>query len=245
MSAWPDPPPLSPTIAALAAPGDLRRVLPRVRGTGIRSIHLDGTVPGLRPRDLDASARRDLRTMIRRAEIGCSGIDALIPPTHFDDPAFADRAHHAVAAIIDLAADLAGAGVLPIVHTEFPNESSSIAGAVARDLAEHGRSRGVILADLSGEADHQPGIAPGCLVDSIEDADTLISRGGSAHLRITPDVVMNSQFRGGILQACTTMASDRPDAPVILDLRHHDGPLDTVVTVIDRWRAFSRAGDLL
>lgn len=71
------------------------------------ALVLDATLPGLRPRELDRSARRDLATIIRRSGLAFAGLDLFIPPQHFADPVHSDRALAAVLSSLELAADLA------------------------------------------------------------------------------------------------------------------------------------------
>src|SRR5690606_13026801 len=59
---------------------------------GFRAVALDASAAGLRPRDLDRSARRDLAALLRRLELAFAGLDLWIPPEHFASPEHADRA---------------------------------------------------------------------------------------------------------------------------------------------------------
>jgi sugar phosphate isomerase/epimerase len=95
---------LAPTLAAL--PGELRPSMDRLAAMGFRHVQLSAAQPGLRPRELDGSARRDLLATFRRRELEISGIDLWIPPSHYLDPVHVDRAVTATIAAIELAADL-------------------------------------------------------------------------------------------------------------------------------------------
>ncbi len=77
------------------------------RGQGFRGVQLNAATPGVRPRDLDRSGRRDLAATLRRHDLICSGLDLWIPPEHFCDPAHADRAVASVLLALDLAHELA------------------------------------------------------------------------------------------------------------------------------------------
>ena len=71
---------LAPTISDLdAAP---RRAISQLSDAGFRAAQLSASQPGLRPRELDQSGRRDLLATLRRREVSASGIDAWIPPEH-------------------------------------------------------------------------------------------------------------------------------------------------------------------
>lgn len=112
------PPPLSLALAGIGPDlwgGGVRGMLSVARAAGFRAVALDGTMTGIRARDLDRSGRRDLAALLRRTEIACSGIDLWIPPEHFADSARIDRALSATVEAIALAADLsrlAGSGVV-------------------------------------------------------------------------------------------------------------------------------------
>jgi sugar phosphate isomerase/epimerase len=99
---------LAPTLEPLLADvvGDVRAALDRLAGMGFRCVQLSATQPGLRPRELDRSARRDLLATLRRKELTLAGIDLWIPPGHLLEPARVDYALDAVQQAIELAADL-------------------------------------------------------------------------------------------------------------------------------------------
>jgi hypothetical protein len=106
--------PLSIAVSSLHAsprgPADpatlLREQLSLARSIGFRAAQLDGTAAGLRARELDRSARRELAALIRRAELGFSGIDLWIPSAHFAEQSSADRAVAATVGALELCADL-------------------------------------------------------------------------------------------------------------------------------------------
>lgn len=89
-------------------PNDLRQLAPHARGLGFNGLAIDATAPTLRPRELDRSARRDIAALLRRNSLSFAGVDLFIPPNHLTQPVHADRAFDAIAAAIQLAADLAG-----------------------------------------------------------------------------------------------------------------------------------------
>lgn len=84
-----------------------KQVIAAARGFGFAGVQLDATIAGLRPRDLDRSARRDLGATLRRHEVACSGLDFFVPAQHFAEPAHADRAVSSTIAAIELGAELA------------------------------------------------------------------------------------------------------------------------------------------
>ena len=133
---------LAPTLRPLiqAAGGTLRRALDQLAGRGVGPVQLDATLPGLRPRELDERARRELGALVRRRGAYPAGLDLFIPRKHYVDPEHVDRALAASVAAIDLAADLGRAPVslaLPVAAMD---------GAVLGTLVEAADTRDVALA---------------------------------------------------------------------------------------------------
>lgn len=137
--------PIRPPTGAHAAP-DPRAPIEWAAAAGFRHVTLDAAAPGLRPRELDRSARRDLAALLRRLELTPAGFDLWIPTSHFTDPAHADRAVAAVAAAIDLASDLvtlcAGHAVVSLT---LPRDD--LPTATRDTLISHADARHATLAD--------------------------------------------------------------------------------------------------
>jgi hypothetical protein len=134
---------------------------------GFRAVVLDATAPGLRPRDLDRSARRDLASLLRRLELAFAGLDLWIPPEHFASAEHADRASSACVGAIDLAADLAReSSGQPLISLALPRalegERLALFEGVVRGLIDHADRAGVTLADHA----HPLGEAQGATVDA-------------------------------------------------------------------------------
>ncbi len=132
---------LAPTLAAL---GDrAREALLRISAAGYRAVQLSATQPGLRPRDLDRSARRSLCGLLRRLELAPSGLDLWVPSAHYVEPAFVDRAVGAAEAAIDLAADM---GHCPLCLI-LPEADAAQAAPVIEAITQRALRRGVAVAD--------------------------------------------------------------------------------------------------
>jgi sugar phosphate isomerase/epimerase len=139
-----------------------RAVIEWASGLDFRALHLDASAPGLRPRELDRSARRDLAATLRRSGLGFTGVDLWIPPAHYEDPARSDRALGALAGAIAFAGELGallgvrGAGVCVTLPAE-PD------GSLRRMLSEQGDRAGVVIEDHgTGEPGGlSPPFAPG------------------------------------------------------------------------------------
>ncbi len=135
--------PLAAPIGELVAEQglDVREGIERLRSLGYRSVQWSATLAGVRPRELDAGARRDLRVILRRLGMAAAGVDLWIPVEHFADPARVDRAVAAAVEAIGLAGDLGG---VPL-SIRLP-DGDDLQGAVAAVLAAAER-HGVMVAD--------------------------------------------------------------------------------------------------
>ena len=94
----------------------LKNALTKLVKSGFTSVQLDATLSGIRPRELNVRARKDLSALLTRNSMSLAGIDLFIPVAHFTDPQQVDRAMGAALATIELAADL---GRVP-VSTALP-----------------------------------------------------------------------------------------------------------------------------
>ncbi len=104
---------LAPTIRPVVgqAGGAVQGAVDQLASAGFTAVQLDATLPGIRPRDLDSRARKDLAALLGRAYTFAAGLDLFIPRRHFTQPENVDRAMSAVIAAITLAADL---GKIPV-----------------------------------------------------------------------------------------------------------------------------------
>lgn len=94
---------------------------------GYRGVQIDATYPGLRPRELDRSARRDLAALCARSGLVISGVDCFVPARHLLAGEHQDRAMHALIASLELSADLArlGDSEASVVSCELPADLPS------------------------------------------------------------------------------------------------------------------------
>lgn len=140
-----------------------RDTIDTIASLGVRGIVLDATAPGLRPRELTRSARRDIASILRRHELELAGIDLWIPPPHFTDPATSQRAIDATTNALEMGAELAplvGGRSRSIVSLVLPEELSESAHTTLGAIAQH---HGCALADhrIMGDKDGVPGIGIG------------------------------------------------------------------------------------
>lgn len=132
--------------AAALAEGGPREQIVAAATLGYRAIQLDATAEGIRPRQLDRSARRDLAALLRRVGLELSGLDLFIPPDHLSDMAKSDRAVSAIEQAITLAGELrslGGEGGCPVCLT-LP---AVVPAATLQHLAAHAVAHGTLLAD--------------------------------------------------------------------------------------------------
>lgn len=158
---FPRPPAALAVPIASADPGvrEPRNAIRAASATGYRAVQLDISMPGLRPRDLDRSGRRDLAAALRRLDLHLSGVDLWIPPAHFIDPANAERALSAVDQAIAHVAELStlvGSGPLAAsagrtVCTNFPK---ALPPDALTHLSAAAAKHGVQLADHTWPSAH-------------------------------------------------------------------------------------------
>jgi sugar phosphate isomerase/epimerase len=113
---------------------------------GYRRVTLSAAQEGVRPRELDRSARRGLIAELRRLELRCDAIDLFVPPEHYVLPEHVDRAVDAARGALELAGDL-GAEVL-FLRLPAVEDGSEPLEAV-RALAAFADAGPVRIADVS------------------------------------------------------------------------------------------------
>jgi len=177
-------PPLGATLAPLGE--DPIAGLEALRSIGFLAVQLSATQPGMRPRELDASARRDLTVRLRRLEMRCVGVDLWIPPEHFASPAHADRAVDAVRQTVALAADLGRVPVstaLPVqtdtnaqILRDVRLQISSAAAHAGVEVADHGSD--AVTGAWEGTADDPIGVGidPAMLLSLGQDPVASVTR---------------------------------------------------------------------
>ncbi len=227
--------PPAPTLAPLAGAGDPRAALRLIAAAGLRHVQLSAALPGMRPRDLDRSGRRDLLARLRRSELLPAGLDLWIPLEHFTRPEHADRAAAAVLETIELAADL---GRIPL--------SLRLAEGLDNLIVEQWR----VKAETCGVrlADHAPrphpllsvGVDPAVLIASGQDPAACASNAGdlvAARLsdfrdeaRVVPGV-----GRLDLLAYQVALVARGFEAPVALDLRRLGDPRAALDAAVRAW----------
>ena len=181
-------PPLSLSLSGLSRDGPwgegARSAIVWASSAGFRAIQLDAAMPGIRPRELDRSARRDLAAILRRSELALSGLDLWIPPEHFLSAALVARAVEAATQAFGLAAEistLVGGSSAPAVSMLLPRE---LPADVLQSLADAAMRASAEIADHAAEPRPGPvsvgiGIDPAALVLAGIDVVSTVSKAGS------------------------------------------------------------------
>jgi sugar phosphate isomerase/epimerase len=246
---------LSPDAAAPWS-GGARAAISWAAASGLRCVQLDATTPGLRPRELDRSARRDLGAFLRRSELSFSGLDLWIPPEHFVDPARVSRAVEATKQAAELAADLSrtldgGGAVVSIV---LPHELSA---EVLASIADHAIRCGAGVADhrlvpaaSPQERERAPerspigiGLDPAAALTAGHDPAVLAARAGQRLLaaRLTDASLVGRVApgsAGGRLDEMAYIAAlsvAEFKRPLVLDLRGIPNQRAAAAAVLARW----------
>jgi sugar phosphate isomerase/epimerase len=250
-----------PTGEGAPTTADVHAAVERLAAIGVRGVQWPGTTPSLRPRDLDSSARRGVRSLLDRLELVFTGIDLWIAPAHFLDRERIDRAIGAVDLAVRCAAEIAfvarrsSAEEPPIVSVLFPTrtelERSPLADqfrAARGDLLRTAERHGVVVADheaLSEASSAGVGVDPvvsfGAQVDPI--AAVLAAGNRLASVRLVD--FLRSGLRGPIgepgearldvdaLRATLDVVGWR--GSVVVDARQWRTPLAGIEASLERW----------
>jgi len=184
---------VSLTGLALPAPGagmadGVRAAIRWAGDSGFRGVAIDASTPGLRARDLDRSARRDLAATLRRAGIASAGVDLFLPPEHLDDARRADRAIAALTGALALAAELAaltdGQPVVSVVLPPVASDEPAWRAPVVHEAQRVGTRIADCAWPASGAADAVGpigiGIDAAAVAASGADPSAAVSRAGAA-----------------------------------------------------------------
>jgi len=238
-------PPLSPALAPLVENGGLspREGLKSIASTGeFRFVQLSAALPEMRPRDLDRSARRDLKARLKRMELIPSGFDLWIPPEHFCDPAHCERAVSAVLGALELSAEIGGGPV----STEFPE---SIDLSILQAIRDRADACGVRIADFSGYQVGEESGDDGLMGRGVDPARELSADRNPAETVLQLKGLVSARFsdadRAGrvvpgmgrldISEYQIALTTVRYEPPVVLDLRSLPAPMGAMVQSMEKW----------
>jgi len=243
---------LAPTAGVLVRQNgmNLRTAVRSLAAAGFTSVQLDAALSGIRPRELNRRARKDLLAMVHREGVSLAGLDLPIPPDHFNDPVHVDRAVTAVTGAIELAADL---GRLPLSIT-LP--TAQLDDDILSALAQCADAHDVALsvhdeADVPALQSWIEQVDLPCVGAAIDPAIALAQKIDPAawvlqlgrHLRVArlsdwslPDrqIVGQGDLRVSEYRIAMDLAASRR-GPVVLDLRGMANPLDAARRSAKAW----------
>jgi len=251
---------LSAFTSTGAADSGLRETVPWAQRAGFAAVQLNAAAPGIRPRDLDRSARRDLAAIIRREGLDLSGADLWIPPEHFTDPVLADRAISAVTGAVELIADLAtlvrgtgSAAPRPVLAVTLPpatadstlTEFAAVADRAGVRIADHAvpprPSNPAIEPAIAVGIDPAATLASG--LDPAAQASTLAARIASARLsdvsrhvgggRVVPG---SRDGRLDLLAYSIALTTSGFKGHIIADARSLPQPRAAAAAMLEAWR---------
>lgn len=246
-------PTVGPIVRQLGV--DFRTALQRLANTGIGALQLDATLRGMRPRELDGSARRNLKALLTRSDIRLAGIDQFLPRRHFLDPAEQDRAVHATLAALELAADLGRVPLsIAVPVAEAPKEIldalAEAADARGQPLAIHAEDQFDALESWLQRVD-QPvigaSIDPAAIIATGQDALAATHRLGPRLLVGRLSDISDTAAAGGLrcaagegllnlhgYRVALDLCSSRL-GPVVVDVRGVVNPTETATQSIQAW----------
>ncbi|MEC8354666.1 MAG: hypothetical protein VX001_03785, partial [Planctomycetota bacterium] len=137
-------------IEESAVGGTLSR-LGAVAEAGFRSLAIDATVAGRRPRELDVGARSDLRRRVLQQGLQTVAVTLRIPSEHFVHDATADRACAAAVQAIGLAESMGAPWVaLPTMDGEAASVVEQEAERRGRQVLAIGGTGHAALVEVTG-----------------------------------------------------------------------------------------------
>jgi len=228
--------PLAPTVCELGR--DLRAAIARLGRDGWRAAQLAASGPnGLRPRDMTASARRDLALALRRAGLVAAGLDLWIPIEHLQDASTVDRAIDAVRAACGLAGELGRCSVT--MRLPEATLSADVQDAMSGAAAE----AGVRLAVSGAEPPPWcvPCVDPPVLLEAGEDPVAAAANPlAAARFCDLVGGVRSAPGAGGSLDVLAYRTACRvaaPSRPVVADLRFLADPTAALSAMRHAWDA--------
>jgi len=223
-----------------------RSVIEWAARSGFRGILLDAARSGLRPRELDRSARRGIASLLRRLELDLGGVELWIPTEHYASPEHNERAINAACSAIDLAADLAGLTAADRTLTlTLPAEGAdeaveTIAHAAHRAevrLANAGKARGNASAGAPDGAPIGRCLDPRAIISGSEDPIEQVL--ASVHAPAAARWAFSSRRPEEVadpLAYASALSIAGFQGSVALDLRDAIDPETDAIAALDRWR---------
>ncbi|MBX3323818.1 MAG: sugar phosphate isomerase/epimerase [Phycisphaeraceae bacterium] len=235
-------PSLSLALAGLDDSGRPREQLAAIAAAGYRWVQINAAQAGFRPRELDASARRDLAASLSRSGLRLSGLDLFIAREDFENAAKIDRAMAAAVGAAELLRDMMalraaepGAAVSVIIGVGMAETAS---------LAQCADQVGVQFADHAAAPDDRLslGVDPALLLSAGADPAKAVferqtrlvaARLGDANL------VGRCELGAGrldILGYAMALAAVGFHNPVVADMRGLPQPYESATRALQLWQ---------
>lgn len=230
----------------------VRGALDHLSRAGFTAVQLDATLAGIRPRELDHRARRDLLALLSRHNLRLAGLDLFLPRTHYSQSDQIDRAMAATLTTVRLAADL---GRVPVSLTLPVGDMTEDAlGAIVESadgysvpIAVHAEDQLDKLEEWIARVDARflgCALDPAALLARGQDPTAIAQRWGS-RLKVarlsdlsTADTTRRPVGQGDLdvvgYRVAVDLATKRV-GPVVLDLRGCDNALQAAVRGKQAW----------
>ena len=247
---------LAPTIRQIVEiSGTVTESLGRLAAMGFDAVQLDATLSGIRPRELDRRARKDLLALMARRGVRLGGIDLLIPRRHYAEPEHQDRAMQSTLAAIELAADLGRVALslaLPVAQMQDDLKHCLVEAADGHGvrLAVHAEDQFDALEAWLCEVDLPAigaGIDPAALLASSLDPSKAVyqtarrlvtgrlsDRSDLPEAQGTRCAVGSGDLDVSFYRVAMDLAPHRT-GPVVLDLRSVSNPLSAAAVAKTAW----------
>jgi len=247
---------LAPTIRQIVeAIGTVTDALSRLATAGFEAVQLDAALSGIRPRELDRRARKDLLALMTRRGMRLGGIDLLIPRRHYVETEHQDRAMQSTLAAIELAADLGRVALsiaLPVADMDADLKSCLVEAADGHGvrLAVHAEDQLEALEAWLTEVDLPAvgaGVDPAAMMAVSLDPSSVIYR--TARRLVAGRLSDQSDVPGAQGTRCVAGSGDldlstyrvaldlaaNRAGPIVLDLRSVANPLAAATAAKTAW----------
>ncbi len=225
-----------------------RAALVWAREQGFAWVQLDATRRGIRPRELEGSARRDLAATASRSGVRISGLDLWIPPEHFLDTRTVDRAVSAVIEAAGLLGELVHLGASPMGAPVSILLPEGVASSVVAAIDAAADKAGVLIADHAVEPATGAGVDPALHLMAghdptkavAGDASAIVTRSGLVAARLSDANAMGRCAVGSgkldVLSYAVALSTAKWRSTVTVDVRGLPDPRVGIARAVEAWR---------
>ncbi len=235
-------PSLSLAVAGLEDSGRPRDQLAAIAAAGYRWVQINAAQAGFRPRELDASARRDLAASLSRSGLRLSGLDLFIAREDFENAAKIDRAMAAAVGAAELLRDMMtlraadpGAAVSLVIGAGMAESTS---------LAQYAEHIGVQFADHAAVPDDRlsMGVDPALLLSAgVDPGKAVFERQTRLVAARLSDATLVGRCELGagrldILGYAMALAAVGFQNPIVADMRGLQQPHESATRAHQLWQ---------